>query len=388
MSRTRVDGQLKALEAARDKARAKYGQKHVSLGNERWKEDVTPSPSWMLDYKMGTGGFKDGYAVEVFGANSLGKTSVMGYTTLANVQKRGKLPALIAVEPIFDIEWAARFLDVERLMIYRPDNAEEAFDMLADCVKDNLVDFILLDSIGAMSPESELGSDGKDGKRKAFGVSPIVTTGLNRIMPRLWKNQQGLMVLNQQRQDTKSRSQPGAGIQYDSPGGEALHHNMAIRLHLKPGRTRYTVPMGSGKDRETEVLVGRELVCTFKKNKLGMNPKAARFDFFHIPTEKHGFGLDRIEDIIRTCKVAGVIGGGSNVWLEHPSFPKGKVNGKPAFAKLLAAQPEIEDVLRQEVLAKMREEQARLRKQADQGVVAEDHEPDPDEDETEETTDE
>jgi recombination protein RecA len=193
----------------------------------------------------------------------------------------------------------------------------------------------------------------------------------------MWKNKQGLMILNQQRQDTKTRAQPGM-VMYESPGGEALHHNMAQRIHLKPGRNRYTVAQGSGKDRETEVLVGRELVCTFKKNKLAMNTKAARFDYFHIPTEQYGFGLDKVEDIIRTCKVAGVIGG-SAVWLEHHSFPKGKVNGKPGLAKALKANPEIEGVLREEMLAKMREEQARLRAQAANGVVAENHEPETEE---------
>lgn len=356
--------QLKKLESAVRSKREKWGEHAVSLGSQRYTTNTVPSCSWMLDLKMGTEGMPYGHAVEVFGANGLGKSSVLGYTTLANVQKQGKLPAIIAAEPAFDIDWASRFLDPELLLIQRPDNAEQAFEMLHELVYENLVDYILFDSLGALATKSEEEGGGK----KAFGISGVVTSGLNSVMPRMWKNNIGLMILNQQRQDTKGRSQPGM-MNYDSPGGEALHHNCVVRIQLKPGRNRYTVPMGSGKDREAEVLVGRELVCSFKKNKLAINTKNARFDFMHIPTEKYGFGVDKWEDIRRTCLVAGVVGV-SGSWLEHEAFPKGKVNGKTGLAKALRENPEIEARLREDVMAKLRAEQMELRKQADAEVVA------------------
>lgn len=357
--------QLRKLEAAVASKRQKWGENSVSLGSQRYASNTVPSCSWMLDLKMGTEGFPYGHAVEVFGANGLGKSTVLGYTTLGNVQRQGKLPAIIAAEPAFDVDWASRFLDPEMLLIQRPDNAEQAFEMLHEMVYDDLVDYILLDSLGALAARSEEEGGGK----KAFGISGVVTSGLNSVMPRLWKNNIGLMILNQQRQDTKSRSQPGMGMNYDSPGGEALHHNCVVRIQLKPGRNRYTSPMGSGKDREAEVLVGRELVCTFKKNKLAINTKSARFDFMHIPTPKYGFGVDRWEDIQRTLKVANVVTV-SGSWLEHEAFPKGKVNGKSGLAKALIDDPGIEARLREEVMSVMRAEQIELRKQADAGVVA------------------
>lgn len=349
--------QVKALEKSRDVKRSKYGNLAVSLGNERYREDAIPSPSWMLDYKTGTGGFPLGHLTEVFGANTLGKSSAIAYPTIRNVQLEGKLPALIATEPAFDPTWVTRLgVDPELLLLQRPLHAEEAFEMLHDLVYENLVDFIVLDSLGALGSASETTAEGekqKDFKKKAFGISGVTTSGLNAIIPRMWRNNIGLLILNQQRQDTKSRTAPGMGMQYDSPGGEALHHDAVLRIQLKPGKNRYTDKLEG-----EEVLAGRELVCQFKKNKMSTNAKAAKFDFYYVATPKfdNKLGVDVVEDIVRACKVAGVIKGGA--YLEHHAFPKGKVHGKPGLAKLLEDQPEVRQILRSELMAKMRDEQA------------------------------
>lgn len=334
------------LTKARDASIAKFGEQSAALGDQRVRLNVVPSPSMMLDFKLGIGGFPYRHMVEIYGANGLGKTSALGYGTLANVQRQGRLPALIAMEPTFDAEWAQRLhgLDPELLLINRPDNAEEAFEMLHDLVYGGLVDYILVDSIGAMAAKSETQDEGK---KKAFGVSGIVTSGLNAVMPRLYKNNQGLMIINQQRQDTKTRTQPGMATLYESPGGEALRHHAMIRIHLKPGKNRYVV-----KIQGDDVLVGRELVCAFKKNKLAQAAnKSARFDFFHIETEDYGLGVDVPADVINTGKVAGVLEG--TTWLKHASFPNGKLNGKRAVGKYLAEHPETYEAIRQEVLSKM-----------------------------------
>lgn len=354
---------VQRLEKSRDAKRAKWGHSSVSLGNERITHNVVPSPSWMLDYKMGTGGFPYGHLVEVFGANSLGKSSAIAYPTIANVQRQDKIPALIAAEPQFDMEWVERLgVDPELMLLQRPDHADEAFEMLHDLVYENLVDYIVLDSLGALAAATEAQ---EDGKKKAFGISGTVTSGLNAIMPRLWKNNIGLLILNQQRQDTKTRSMPGM-MNYDSPGGEGLHHNAVIRIQLKPGANRYTDKI-DGED----VLVGRELICSFRKNKMAMNSKAARFDFFYVPTEKYGYklGVDLDEDVIRTGKVTGVLSGSN--WIEHSSFPNGKLHGKVAVSKFLAENPQAAAIVRDEVLVKMQTEQVEARKRADLALVKE-----------------
>src|ERR1039458_1603916 len=343
--------QVRALEKSRDTSRQKWGAASASLGNEVCVQNVVPSPSLMFDYKCGIGGLPYGHAVEFFGANSLGKSSAIAYPTIANVQAQGKLPGLILGEPVFDPDWATKLgVDTELLEIKRPDNADQAFEMLHDMIYENLVDYIVVDSLGSMGAESEAK---EGGKKKAFGISGIVTSGLNAILPRMWKNNQGLLIINQQRQDTKGKSMPGM-TNYESPGGEGLHHDCVIRIQLKPGRTRYVDKLDG-----EEILCGRELICAFKKNKLAANSKAARFDFYYQAVEKYDYklGVDKDEDVLRTGMVSGVIRG-SRARPEHHTFPKGSVHGKPGLAKLLASNPEVYNIIREEILVKMRAEQA------------------------------
>lgn len=338
--------QLKRLEQAKETTNKKFGVHSAALGNERYSFNVVPSPSLMLDYKLGIGGFPYRHMVELFGSNGLGKTSAIGYGVIANVQKEGKLPAIIAAEPTFDAEWAQKIhgLDPDLLLINRPDNAEMAFEMLHDLVFDNLVDYILFDSVGALAAESETK---EEGKKKAFGISGVVTSGLNAIMPRLYKNNQGLLIINQQRQDTKTRAQAGVTM-YETPGGEALKHHAMIRIQLKPGKDRYKVKI-DGED----VMVGRELKCTFKKNKLAQAAnKSAEFTFFNIETPEYGLGIDKTADILNTAKVAGVIEP-AGAWLRHHAFPDGKLNGKKALTQYIQENPEVVNVIREEVLAVM-----------------------------------
>jgi recombination protein RecA len=336
------DTQRKQLEKIRHKTVENFGLHSSVLGSEKYTLNVVPSPSLMLDFKLGRGGFPYGGMVEVFGGNGLGKTTCIGYGTLANVQRQGKLPALIAMEPNWDADWAFKLhgLDPDLILVQRPDNVQEAFAMLYDLVYETDIDYILVDSIGAMGDQSV---QGEDVKTKAYGVSGAVTSGLNAIMPRLFKSNKGLMLLNQQRQGSG-----GTQTWYESPGGEALKHHALVRIQLKPGDKKYKAKI-DGKD----VLVGRELKCVFKKNKMAQAAsKSAEFDFYNIESEDYGIlGVDRVSDVIKTAKVAGVIKGSS--WLEHQVFPKGKVQGIVKARKFFQANPEAFDVIRSDVMAVM-----------------------------------
>ncbi len=348
------------LTSAKEKAASKYGRAYVNIDDNHYRLNVVPTGSLMLDYKLGIGGFPYGHGVEVFGANQMGKSSAIGYPVLANVQKQGKLPALIAVEPRLvtpeDKAWArALGLEPDALLIQYPDNVEEAFEMIKDLVYNNEVNYIMVDSVGGMGTASESQAEGK---KKAYGISGDVTSGLNSVMPRLYKNNIGLLLINQQRQ---SGSFNGVTL-FDSPGGEALKHHMRVRIHLKPGRDRFTSKI-DGED----VLVGRELVCDFKKNNLAQaGGKRASFNFYNIETEKFGFGIDVGQDVINTGKVTSVLGGGT--WIEHHTFPaiksgERKLNGKQAVADFLRENPKAMDIIRQEVMQVMIQEELEAAKQ-------------------------
>lgn len=354
----------KKLEDARDATNKKFGAQAAALGSEHHKIKTVPSGILAFDYKSGIGGLPYQHMVEVFGANMLGKSTAFAYSVMAQVQKENKLPALIGTEPTFDKDWAHLLhgLDPDLLLINRPDNAEEAFAMLRELVYDNLVDYIVIDSIGALAAQSE--AEDADAKKKAFGISGVVTSGLNAIMPRLYKNHQGLLILNQQRQDTKARS--ANMTLYESPGGEALKHHASMRIQLKPGKERFMAKI-DGED----VMVGRELVLSFKKNKLAQAAsKSARFNFFNIDTDEYGVGIDHVSDILNTAKMAGVIES-AGAWLRHPAFPKGQLQGRKALAEFIEKKPEVIEVLRKDVMEKMKQNEAEAKKK-NEALVAED----------------
>lgn len=348
------DAISRKLEKAKLSTQKKFSVQHAAIGNEKVVLNAIPSPSLMYDYKSGIGGFPLGHMVEEYGMNGLGKTSAIGYGVLANVQRANLVPVIIAMEPTFDSEWAQALhgLDPDLLLILRPDNAEQAFEMLYDLVFEqaDLVDYIMVDSIGAMGNESSQ----EGGKKKAFGISGTVTSGLNDIMPKLYKNNQGLLLINQQRQDTKVRMTLGSGVPYESPGGEALKHHAMVRLHLRPGKDRFTEKVD-----DEVIMIGRKLKIAFKKNKLAQAVnKAAEFNFFHIKTPNNPFGVDRLNDILDTGKVAGVIRQGGATYY-HNAFPDGKIHTTAKLQEHLFGDPDLLNEIRKSIMSKMLENEVK-----------------------------
>src|ERR1700689_921994 len=100
--RNQIEMTVKASQRL-DKARAShaqaYGHEYVNLGDRHYRLNVQPTGSLMFDYKTGIGGVPYGHAIEVFGANKLGKSSALGYVTMGNVIRAEKLPVVIASEP-------------------------------------------------------------------------------------------------------------------------------------------------------------------------------------------------------------------------------------------------------------------------------------------------
>jgi recombination protein RecA len=337
--------QRKKLDALKTSAIKAYGPRSASFGSEHGALNAVSTGSLMLDYKLGTGGIIYGGMVEVFGSNGLGKSSALLYGTLANVQKEEKLAALIAMEPIFDKKWATKLgLDPDFLLVLRPENAQEAFDMLRDLVFNTAVDFIGIDSLGAMGNES---SQKAGGKAKAYGISAETTSALNDIMPRLYKADKALMVINQQRQAGSANG----NTFYESPGGEALKHAAWVRIQVKPGSKKYFIKLDG-----EEALAGRELKCTFKKpSKVShLLGKSAEFDFYTIqhPDYENLIGIDVVGDYVKVAKVTGVFKSQGS-WLEHPVFPKGKIQGVAKARKFFAKEPEAMEAVRNDVMSVM-----------------------------------
>lgn len=342
-----------ALDAFITKQRRKYGDKSAYLGNEQFNLDVVPTGVLALDYALGIGGWAKGHCVEVFGAPNIGKTSVLGYSAIASAQRMGYQCGIINIEPRFDSDWATRRgIDVENLPVMFPDNGEQAFEILKEWTTDPDIpfDFILFDSIGALVTESDMAPEAKS---RVGGQSKLITDGIKRIVMGAWKNNVGVMFINQQRDDHNARI---AGL-VESPGGWALKHAMMHRIHLKPGRERYTAKI-DGDDR----LIGRELVANIKKSASGDSLGAtARFDFYHLETNENPFGVDVTKDIITTGMKTKVIEQ-AGAWYRHEAFgPKGQLMGKKAVDEFIAENPQVIEVIRAEIMQVMDSKRAKAR---------------------------
>ena len=322
----------------------KFGYKAGSTGDAEWPLDVIPTGSLSLDYALGIGGWPTGHPIEIFGPPDIGKSSVIGLNALANAQKQGRLCVIIAVEPGFDPAWAERHgVDTESLAIARPDNGQDAFNMLADAVSSG-AGFVLFDSIGALLRESEAEVDGKPAQG---GRSSLITWGVHNILQKSWKNDVGIMFINQVRDKMNARM-PGV---VDSPGGHALKHVSTVRVQLKTASGGLYSEKVNGEDME----VGHRLKAVIVRNKLSEGSRrVAEFDYYKKETDEHPVGIDKTADMIDVAVRTGCIST-AGAYYRHPAFPgeKNQIQGKSGVKEFLIENPDAQEIIRKDVLEVM-----------------------------------
>jgi recombination protein RecA len=341
-----------ALEAERARMEKKFGKDSAALGSKKYSRNVVSTGITGLDYALGTGGWPRRFMSEIFGPPDVGKSSILGIAAMNEAQKLGMTPGIIALEPGFDEEWAELHgLDTDNLLIGRPDDGHQAFQMLYDWVTGDTIDFIIFDSIGAVLRESEM--DEKATGPAAMGQAGLITWGLKRCVMPLWKKNKCLLLINQVRDDQKSRI---TGL-LDSPGGHALKHGCPVRIQMRFGKDKDYSKDNDGSDSYT-YTVGQQIVCTIKRNKMSRGTgKRAQFMYFYDDVDGHPFGIDWVEDTLSTALRAGVITRAGGVY-RHPLFPEQKngnhqVSGRVELEKLFQENPKVVETIRREVLTVM-----------------------------------
>lgn len=334
-------------EAARLEKR--FGNKVGSTGSTKFDFGSIPTGSLALDYALGTGGWPLGHPIEIYGPRDIGKSSVIGLSAIKNAQKQGLLCGIVAIEPGFDEEWAVKNgVDPDGLVVARPNTGEQAFEILHDWCNDTVVDFMILDSIGAILKESEIAGQRKEGDAKANvgGASQLITWGMKNILMPTWKNKKGVIVLNQIRDNMQSRY-PG---QVKTPGGNNLEHTCAVivRLKQKGSPIKEKFP-----EEEDPIIVGRDLVAVIERNKLSEgSDKRAEFTYYQMETPTKKIGIDEGPDIARTAIRTRVITKQGNYY-HNPILPEGKILGKNNVAEFLVENEEARKAIREQVLQAM-----------------------------------
>ena len=174
------EDKLKALELTLGKLEKSYGKGVVMKLGDKVQENVSsiPSGSIGLDAALGVGGYPKGRVIEIYGPESSGKTTLTIHA-IAEVQKQGGIAAFIDAEHAFDASYASNLgVKTDELLISQPDNGEQALEVADHLISSGAVDLVVIDSVAALTPRSEIEGEMGDSK---MGLHEINVSSVKKI---------------------------------------------------------------------------------------------------------------------------------------------------------------------------------------------------------------
>jgi recombination protein RecA len=258
---------VKALETAIGQIERQFGKGSLMRLGERPKMrvNVIPSGSLTLDAALGVGGIPRGRVIEIFGPESSGKTT-LALHIIANAQKTGGLVAFIDAEHALDPEYAANLgVNLDELLISQPDFGEQALEIAETLIRSGSVDAIVIDSVAALVPRTELEGDMGDAQ---MGLQArLMSQALRKLAGIVAKSNTCLIFINQVREKI--------GVMFGNPetttGGRALKFYSSVRIDI-----RRTSSIKQG-----DKVVGNRTKAKVAKNKVAAPFKIAEFDIMY-----------------------------------------------------------------------------------------------------------
>ena len=300
----------KALEAALSQIERNFGKGSImKLGkNDRSMDiDVVSTGSLGLDIALGVGGLPRGRVVEIYGPESSGKTT-LALHTIAEAQKKGGICAFIDAEHALDPVYARKLgVNVDDLLISQPDHGEQALEIADTLVRSGAVDVLVVDSVAALVPRSEL--EGEMGDVQPGSQARLMSQALRKLTASINKSNTMVVFINQIRMKI--------GVMYGSPettsGGNALKFYASVRLDIRR--------IGAIKERDE--VVGNQTRVKVVKNKLAPPFKMVEFDIMY------GEGVSKVGELIDLGVKAGVVEK-SGSWFSYDSqrIGQGRENAK------------------------------------------------------------
>jgi recombination protein RecA len=213
-----VENKKEMLENVIKAVEKQYGKGSIMiLGDENTVDiPVIPSGALSLDIAMGVGGYPRGRIVEIYGPESSGKTT-LALHAIAEAQKKGGAAAFIDAEHAFDINYAKKLgIQVDSLVVSQPDYAEQALEIAETLVRSNAVDIVVVDSVAALVPRSEI--EGEMGDSHMGVQARLMSQALRKLTAAVSKSKTCLIFINQLRSKI--------GVMFGNPetttGGNAL----------------------------------------------------------------------------------------------------------------------------------------------------------------------
>jgi len=287
------------------------------------QEDIEfiSSGSIGLDYALGIGGYPRGRVVEIYGPESSGKTTLTLHA-IAECQKAGGIAAFIDAEHAFDRFYAQNLgVNIDELIISQPDHGEQALEIADNLIRSGAVDIIVIDSVAALTPKSEI--EGEMGDSKMGLHARLMSQALRKLTSTISKTNCTVFFINQLREKI--------GVMFGNPetttGGNALKFYASVRLDIRRS-TQLKDSSGNAMGNKTRVKV--------VKNKVAPPFKVCEFDIMY------GEGISKVGEIIDIGTQAGIVDK-SGSWFSYGDTKLGQ--GRDAVKNLLKDNPELCDEL-------------------------------------------
>lgn len=324
---TEKDAKLKALKLTLDKLDKTYGKGTVmKMGDVVVQEvDTIPTGSLGLDLALGVGGYPRGRVIEIYGPESSGKTTLTLHA-IAEAQKKGGIAAFIDAEHAFDRYYAENLgVDIENLIISQPDNGEQALEIADNLIRSGAIDIIVIDSVAALTPKSEI--EGEMGDSKMGLHARLMSQALRKLTGSISKTQCTVFFINQLREKI--------GVMFGNPetttGGNALKFYASVRLDIRRS-TQIKNSDGGVMGNKTRVKV--------VKNKVAPPFRMAEFDIMY------GQGVSKVGEIIDIGVNYEIIKK-SGSWFSYDETKLGQ--GRDSVKTLLLDNPELMEELEQKI---------------------------------------
>nr|WP_008587123.1 recombinase RecA [Niabella soli] len=325
---------LKALRLTMDKIDKDYGKGSVMMMNEKAEvnQEVISTGSIGLDTALGIGGLPRGRVIEIYGPESSGKTTIATHV-IAEAQKKGGMCAIIDAEHAFDSNYAKKLgVNVDNLLISQPDYGEQALEIADRLILSGALDVVVIDSVAALVPKSEL--EGEMGDSKMGLHARLMSQALRKLTATISKTNTVCIFINQLREKI--------GVMFGNPetttGGNALKFYASVRLDIRR----------SAQIKDGDSAIGNRVKVKVVKNKVAPPFRSAEFDIIF------GEGVSKTGEIIDMGVELNIIQK-SGSWYSYNSDKLGQ--GRDAVKSLLLDNPELAATIEAQIREKIKEMQ-------------------------------
>ena len=319
------DEKMRAIKIAMEQIEKQHGKGSIMMLSDHVvvAVDAISTGCLSLDAAIGIGGVPRGRIVEIFGPESSGKTTIC-LQVIAEAQKKGGMAAFVDTEHALDINYAQRLgVDLNNLLLSQPEFGEQALEIVETLVRSGAVDVIVIDSVAALTPRSEI--EGDMGDAQMGSQARLMSQALRKLNAAIGKSNTTVMFTNQLR----SKIGTFFGNPETTTGGNALKFYASVRIDI---RRKEII-------KEGQDSIGNRVKVKIVKNKVAPPFKEVEFDILYNE------GISKIGDMIDLAVEFGYINK-SGSWF---TYKEERAQGRESLKRIFLDNPELFTELEQTV---------------------------------------